>query len=266
MNTIKLGSKGEDVKRLCQLLGISERTEATKEVIDTLKEFQKAQGLQSDGICGKGTWKQLFISQRLKLNSSLEISDLDYEWAGEYLGCEPLVVKALVNVETGGKSGFDSPGKPQILFEGHVFWKNLKSAGINPEPISKTYPSICYPSWTKDFYLGGSLEWQRFDIASIINKKCALMSTSYGLFQILGQNFKSCDATSVEEFYEGMCKSQFQQFIYGISFLRNSGIYSHMAKKDFAGIARQYNGSGQVSVYSKKLETEYNKLVKAQKK
>ena len=159
MNTLKLGSKGSDVSRLCQLLGIPEVKEIKEDTVKIIKEFQKAQGLTADGICGKGTWKQLFIFQRCKLNTSPEISDQDYEWAGEYLGCEPLALKALVNVETGGKSGFDSPGKPQVLFEGHVFYKELKNAGINPEPISKRYPSICYPSWTKDFYLGGLKEW-----------------------------------------------------------------------------------------------------------
>lgn len=260
MKTLKVGTKGKEVSRLCQLLCLPSSTEYTTEISEKVKAYQKTQGLDADGICGPKTWIELLLNQRFLFSNFTSVTSEDYEWAAEFLGCESKALKALVQVETGGKSGFDAPHKPQILFEGHVFWKSLSTLGFDPEVYASRYPSICYKSWTKKYYLGGLKEWERFDIASVISWDAAVMSTSFGLFQILGQNWKTCGASSLKDFYEGMVRDQLQQFVFGVQFLRSSGIHSALAKKDWKEVARLYNGSGQVDEYSKKLSEAYAKL------
>ena len=61
----------------------------------------------------------------------MALSSSDIRNAAEQIGVEPCAVKAVVDVESGG-DGFLPDGRVKILFEGHVFWKELQKRGINP--------------------------------------------------------------------------------------------------------------------------------------
>lgn len=260
MKTIKQGSTGPEVTRLCELLGIKEEPVFSPNVESAVLAFQAKSGLIEDGIIGPKSWLKLLIQDRLKKNSTPEILDSDYTWASEFLGCVPAAVKAVVEVETGGRSGFDAPGKPQILFEGHVFWKELKLRGIDPVPLGAKYPSIVYPKWTKQYYKGGLPEWSRLETAKEINLEAALCSASAGLFQILGNNWKATGTRDVFEFWELMSESALQQFGLGLQFIWSSGLYKYLGKLDWASFARGYNGPGyNENQYDIKLSKAYNK-------
>ena len=86
-------------------------------------------------------------------------------------------------------SGFLKNGKPKILFEGHRFWSWLEKRGHNPERLSKSYPDLIYKRWTREHYLGGQKEYTRFHRAYKIDPVAAVYATSWGLFQIMGENF-----------------------------------------------------------------------------
>lgn len=263
MKTIKEGYKGQDVIRLCELLGIPCISNFDNSIKSEVIKFQRDNKLDADGICGPKTWLKLFINDRLQKNSSPNIVESDYVWAGEFINCESAAIKAVKDVETSGRSGFECPGKPQILFEGHIFYKELKSRGIDPSIWQKKYPSIVYPSWTKKYYKGGLGEYSRLEVAKGINEDAALESISAGLFQILGQNYKTCSCSSVKEFWNKMCESQFQQFILGVEFIRNNNLHKYLERKDWASFAKSYNGPGYKSnSYDVKLENAYKKYKK----
>ena len=80
-------------------------------------------------------------------NSKIErLTDDDFNRISQMLGCEFAALKAVQQVETGGKGGFFAPGKPAILFEGHIFWSQLKKRGLNPADYvtgNKTIASFC---------------------------------------------------------------------------------------------------------------------------
>lgn len=260
MRTIKQGYVGQDTVRLCQLLGIPETYDFTPTLKSAVIEFQKNNNLVQDGIVGPKSWLKLFTMSRLNNNPGSEICDLDFNWAADYLDCDSASIRAILEVETGGKSGFVVPGKPQILFEGHIFWNELKSRGIDPRQYSSIYPSIVYPKWTKQYYLGGLREYERFDQASLINSEAAIESISAGLFQILGQNYKSCSCSSPLEFWDRMKESEFQQFIMGIEFIRTQGLSKYLGCHDWLGFALKYNGPLQEqNRYSDKLEKAWKK-------
>lgn len=256
---IKLGSKGELV---CYLQRILKSIGHLELVIDgdfgkrtdmVVRGFQRSFGMKEDGVVGNKTWEQLE-------KVSLCISEEEYEGAAKELEVEVAVIKAVKEVETGGRGGFLEPGKPTILFEGHVFWKELKKRGINPENYVKGNEEILYPKWTKSHYLGGTKEYYRLERAISINREAALSSASWGMFQIMGFNYGSCDCSSVEDFVSKTKISEGEQLRLFVEFIKSNKLTSYLQKKDWAGFAYKYNGPGyKENKYDDKLEKAYKK-------
>ena len=102
----------------------------------------------------------------------------DFIRTARILGCEPAALQAVQKVETGGRGGFLVCGKPTILFEGHIFWPQLKKRGIDPNKYLPANEDILYPKWTKAWYKGGAGEWERLERAKAIHEEAALCSAS----------------------------------------------------------------------------------------
>ena len=62
---LKVGSRGEDVKKLQAKLGVGADGVFGKGTEDAVKSFQTKNGLTPDGLVGEGTWNKLFGSQQL---------------------------------------------------------------------------------------------------------------------------------------------------------------------------------------------------------
>jgi putative chitinase len=60
---LKLGSEGEDVKKLQQFLGVDIVGKFGPKTDAAVKAWQSANGLTADGIVGPGTWSKMFPSQ-----------------------------------------------------------------------------------------------------------------------------------------------------------------------------------------------------------
>lgn len=263
MEDLRLGKKGKDLELLCKLLGVPGRVEFDRNLDEAVKSYQRIKRLVVDGWVGYNTWKSLLIDYRNKVHSDnkdgSDISDLDYDLFSDLLGIESAVLKAVQKVETGGKGGFCSNGKPQILFEGHVFWKELEKLGISPEKYGSAWSNVLYKSWDRTKYKGGSGEWDRLELAKKININAAYKSASWGMYQIMGNNYAKCGCKTIGEFVELMSKDSFSQFILGIEFLKNTGMVKYLKAKDWASFARVYNGSGyKQNKYDEKLEKAYN--------
>jgi len=59
---LKVGSKGEEVKKLQEKLGITADGSFGPGTEAKVKEWQKSNGLKEDGIVGDSTWSKLFVS------------------------------------------------------------------------------------------------------------------------------------------------------------------------------------------------------------
>jgi putative chitinase len=70
---LKIGSKGEDVKKLQAKLGLGADGIFGKGTEDAVKSFQTKSGLTPDGIVGEGTWNKLFGSQQLITEPSTHV-------------------------------------------------------------------------------------------------------------------------------------------------------------------------------------------------
>ncbi len=210
----------------------------------------------------------------IKEATSLLLTNDDIVKKAEENHIEPAALMAVVEVES-GKSGFLDDGRPKILFEGHVFWRLLvqkqKEGKIDfgPEKYAAEHPDILYPKWTKQYYKGGSAEYDRLGKALLIEHDSALMSASWGKFQIMGENFKLAGYTTVDEFVEDHKISEAKHLDAFFNYctnriFRKKSLIEYLKMKNWQNFAEAYNGSGYAAnQYDIKLEKSYNKHQKS---
>lgn len=180
--------------------------------------------------------------------------------AARELDVDPHTLDAVYRVES-SQNGFLPSGKPRILFEGHIFWKELKKAGHPVETfdaLSAKYPGVLYQKWTKNHYLGGEKEYGRLKTALEINRTAALASASWGCFQIMGMNYAACGFKSVEAFVEAQHESAASQLSSFCAFLKTNRLVPYLKKLDWSAFAKAYNGPEyKKNQYDQKLAQAY---------
>lgn len=169
------------------------------------------------------------------------ITKENYKDAASRIGCEPAVVRAVDIVEA-PRGGFDAQGRLTLLFEPHIFYKELKKQGIDPIPLAKQHPTLLSPVWNPQLYGPSSRQWGKLEQAITINKTAALKSASYGRYQILGQNFRSAGFSSPEAMVTAYKQGEVQQLNSFVQYILNNGLDDELRAKDWKSFARQYNG------------------------
>ena len=263
MKLLRLNDTGKEVQRLQELL---QKQRMDVSVTGTFDEntkaavvaYQRAHGLDADGLVGYRSWEALFAANHIP---GERLSDTDFGLVAELLDVEPAALKAVAEVETGGKGGFFAPGKPAILFEGHIFWRELKKRGINPEDHVQGNENILYPKWERMHYKGGLNEYGRLEQARLINREAADASASWGMFQVMGFNYAACGEKSVKGLVDAMVKSEFNQLILAGRFIKQTKtMHVALQNKDWATFAKCYNGPRYAeNQYDKKLAAAYAK-------
>jgi peptidoglycan hydrolase-like protein with peptidoglycan-binding domain len=210
--------------------------------VECVKEFQAQNGLLADGIVGGKSWItfQQKFPEHFGVVQSKFLSEEDIQRAAHKLGVNVATVKAVYKVESNGK-GFVGDN-PKILFEGHIFWKQLKAHGLNPANYQKGNENILHSAWTKAYY--GQNQYERLDKAKAIHQDSANESASWGLFQIMGFHWKSLGYASVQEFVDKMYQSEGEQLMAFVRFIEVNNLVRFLKVRDWAGFARRYNGPG----------------------
>jgi len=184
-----------------------------------------------------------------------KLTEQDFIDAANILKCEVASVRAVAEVESGKTGGFCPDDFPATLFEGHVFYRYVGST------YAKNYPTICYPKWTREFY---GKTWQeergRLDSAIALNRNAALMSASWGRFQIMGFNHGICGCVTVQQFVTVMCKSEREQGRLFIEYVIHEGLADELRDRRWDDFARRYNGPlYQKNDYAGKLARAYKR-------
>ena len=170
----------------------------------------------------------------------------------ELLGVGEAEIWAVLTVETRG-FGFLDDRRPQILFERHIFSRQTGGKhDAKHGDISSTKPGA---------YKGGAGEYDRLGKAMRLAQEDALKSTSWGLPQVMGFNYRVVGFDSVtamiNAFVEGE-DPQLQalgQFIVAHPKCRN-GIQRH----DWGTLASCYNGPNfRLNDYDNRLAAAYEK-------
>jgi len=188
---------------------------------------------------------------------------LDLESMGhlaEEFGIELASLRAVILVESAG-SGFDSFGRPKALFERHYFYKFVKAnydQALLDEAVSK---KLAYPKWgTLPYPKGSTAVYQEIEAAYELAPREALLSTSWGMGQIMGNNYALAGCKSVEEMVDQAMDSEENQLKQMMNFIKNTNLLNKLKAQDWAGFAKGYNGpSYAANQYDTKLEAAYNR-------
>lgn len=186
-----------------------------------------------------------------------KLTATDFADCAANLQCQVAAVRAVVAVESAG-GGFLPDGRPKILFEANYFHKLTKGK------YDKSNPNISSPTWNRKLYKGGAKEWDRLNEAAALDRSAALQSASWGLFQIMGANYKACGFATVNDFVAAMEKSEGDQLKAFVGFVKSNKLDGYLRKLNWAAFAKGYNGPGYAkNAYDKKLANAYAKYSKA---
>ena len=231
---------------------------------EAVRRFQRDQGLVIDGVAGEKTWTKLFAARPDLAKAVAEkwLSRTDLESTANTLRLPVPVVRAVYKVESGG-SGFWAL-RPKILFEGHVFWRQLEKVGKHPAALQAGFEDVLYRKWDRTKYIGGPGEYARLQRAQQLDSSAALESASWGLFQIMGFHAVDLDYGTVEKFVEAMGEregTQLDAFGRFIEHARFGGrpLVQWLRERNWAKFSEGYNGSGfKQNKYDEKLQRAYD--------
>ena len=265
---LRFGHLGDRVARLqAQLLEAGYTLPETHifdvETQAAVAQFQHANGLVADGIVGVRTRAALaHIQQTLLAHKSKAeqnqprdtgptakqntaqgkngLCDEHLMAAASTLKVPIAVIRAIHEVES-RNAGFLADGRPAILFERHVFFRRLRSHGIDPEPHAQRYPGLV--STTPGGYRGNAGEHVRLAAAERMHLAAARESASWGAFQIMGYHWQLLGYDSLSDFIDRMYRHESEHLDAFIRFIQaDRRLHTALIKQDWATFARGYNG------------------------
>lgn len=181
---------------------------------------------------------------------------LDFAIIGRQIGVGEDEVRAVVEVETAG-GGFDSQGRVKMLFEPHVFYRE-----VSDEKRGRAIEQgLAYQRWGEKPYPADS--YPRLLLATKIDRPAALRSASWGLGQIMGFNAKAAGYRSAEDMVLDFLDDEERHLRAMIRFIISEGLDDELRRHDWSAFARGYNGAGYArNGYDTKLAAAYAKWAK----
>ena len=175
------------------------------------------------------------------------LDDIDLPKLGRLIGVGEDVIHAVIDTETAG-SGFDSQGRPKVLPEPHIFWREL---GEKKRQIAENQ-GIAYPRWGMKPYAKDA--YARLNQMIVIDRPAALRSASWGLGQIMGFNHKLAGYSSAEAMIEAILDDEEAHLKAMVGFIKSAGIDDDLRyldglkrrvePRDTWGFVSVYNGAG----------------------
>ncbi|WLI08335.1 N-acetylmuramidase family protein [Pseudomonas sp. FP597] len=228
-----------------------------------VRAYQRKVGLVADGVAGTKTQTSLAGGDCAQL-----LRNHDLVTAAERLGVPLATIYAVNEVESKGK-GFLDNGKPVILFERHIMYRQLakvRRVGDDPaetkrhaDELAATNPALVNSK--AGGYIGGTAEHQRLAMARLIDDTAALESASWGAFQIMGFHWQRLGYASVQDFVAAMSVGESQQFDAFTRFIETDPVLHKALKaRKWAEFARLYNGPDYLrNLYDTKLQRAYER-------
>lgn len=166
-------------------------------------------------------------------------------------------IETVITIEAMG-SGFDKNGNPKVLFEPHLFHKNTGGK------YRLTNPDLSTLSWKETKGIGSykKNQWDLYLKAFKLDPIAAIKSTSWGVGQLIGENFAAAGFKSPSDFVEAMKSGELAQARAMMRFiLSNKAMKNALEKSDWKTFAKLYNGPGYAeNKYDTKLSSIYEKI------
>lgn len=143
--------------------------------------------------------------------------------------------RAFFEVESAGRP-YDRKGRPVMLFEPHVFYRNLSGAK-REEAVRK---GLAYPSWRPGNYPSDS--YPRLIEAIKIDENAALKACSIGLSQVLVENHSSVGYATPQAMWQAFMDDEEEHVEAMLRFILATGIDDDLRAERWETVARIYNG------------------------
>lgn len=166
------------------------------------------------------------------------LDDIDLPMIGKMIGVGEDEIHAVLDVEAAG-TGFDKQGRPKMLFEPHVFWREL---GPGAKRDRAAREGLAYPRWKPGAYPRDS--YPRMAKALAIDEDAALRSASWGLPQMMGFNCKLAGYPTAKAMVEAFLDDEETHLAAMVRFIKATGLGDELQRHDWKGFARGYNGPG----------------------
>lgn len=239
---LKLGAVGSDVTLLQQRLTAAgypanpdgwfgDKTRAA--VLD----YQRDHLITMTGTAGPRT-----LASLLGAASDKQLTITHLRAAAAQLGVSVAKLAAFADVESAGE-GFDSAGRPVVLFERHVFHRQIAAhlGQAKADALAAAYPQLCNPQ--RGGYVGGAGEWQRLTMAMGLHRAAAIESASWGMFQVMGYHWQANGMADAEAWRAAMCQSEADQLAAVVGFIgRDAKLLAALQAGNWKEVARRYNG------------------------
>lgn len=185
--------------------------------------------------------RESFLTRFANTNARA-IEDVDIIRAAARLGVTPAHIRAIIKVESGGKS-YDDRGRPIILFEPHIFHRRTEGRWSPSSFSYAKWRSLPYPR-TFD------ARWAQMADAADCNFDVALESASWGLFQVMGFHWKALGFANVVDMIETMVASEAGHLDVVCRFIEANGLAKKLAAcrrgdpTSCIPFVKAYNGAG----------------------
>lgn len=196
-----------------------------------------------------------------------KLTHADVEALAKEFGVSVPAAWAVIDTESSG-SGFAQDGRIKIQFEPAVFASELDKIGIDNKLalIGKTSRGLKIYDITvagitiRNGVENHSAEWAAYNIAVTIHKDAAQRATSFGMGQVMGFNCRLAGFATAQEMINSFNESEYNQVRGMFGFIRAHKLMDELARKDWDGFARVYNGPGyKAQGYDVILATNYKK-------
>jgi hypothetical protein len=167
------------------------------------------------------------------------------------LGVEPEMIRAVVDIESANQ-GFGADGRPIILYEPVLF------SELTAHAYDASHPNVSAPA-VKSGQLGANQaeRWNKLKEAYALDPAAALKATSWGLFQVAGENFAAAGYPDVFTMADDISKSETRQLAAFEQFIRSKDLMDELRNQDWEGFARIYNGASGAEKYGRFLQDAY---------
>lgn len=176
----------------------------------------------------------------------------DYVRCASRLDCDWQALAAVAEVESGRLGAFFED-RPVILFERHLFSRKTQRAFDHSHP-HLSGPAGGYPPNQRE-------RWAQLAEAFALDPEAALESTSWGRFQLLGQNFADLGLLRARSYVAKIARSERDGLEAFQAFIIANSLTAPLRAKDWATFARRYNGANyRANRYDERMAEAYARL------
>lgn len=147
-----------------------------------------------------------------------QLEDIDIPKVGALVGINEDRMHAIMDVEAGG-DGFDSIGRPKMLRETHIFYRELAfSPGKQQLAVSQ---GLATTHWVRNYPKESYPDLRRM---MAIDEMAALKSCSWGMGQIMGFNHLLAGYDTVSKMVEAFAEDEEHQLAGIVGFIERAGL------------------------------------------